>query len=70
MISLMVGIIAIELSQKSHSAPVSYPKMHHIETEMCTFLFQSDALWDMGQVHCGICEIGQHASLNRVKSMN
>ena len=25
---------------------------------MCTFLFQSGALWDMGQMHCSICEIG------------
>ena len=24
---------------------------------MCTFLFQRDVLWDMGQMHCGICEI-------------
>ena len=25
---------------------------------MCTFLFQCGVLWDVGQVHCGICEIG------------
>ena len=41
----------------SHNAPVPYSTIHHFGTEMCTFLFQSGALWDMGQVHCGICEI-------------
>ena len=25
---------------------------------MCTFLLQYGALWDMGLVHCGTCEIG------------
>ena len=25
---------------------------------MCTFLLQSGALWDMGVVHCGICATG------------
>ena len=34
-----------------------YPTMHHIGTEMFTFLFQCGLLWDMGQVHCGICQI-------------
>ena len=29
--------------------------MHHIATEMCTFLRQNDGLWDMGLVHCGVC---------------
>ena len=43
---------------KSHNAHVPYPTIHHFGTEMCAFLFQSGALWDMGQMHCGICEIG------------
>ena len=43
---------------KSHNAPVPYLTIHHFGTEMCTFLFQCCALWDMGQVGCGICEIG------------
>ena len=33
--------------------------MHHFVTEMCTFLLQNDALWEIyGLVHCGICAIG------------
>ena len=49
------NMIPVDQSHKSHNAPVPYPTMHHFGTEMRTFLFQSDALWDMGQVHCGIC---------------
>ena len=37
----------INLFHKSHSAPVPYPTMHHFVTEMCTFLLQNGALWDM-----------------------
>ena len=29
--------------------------MHHFVTEMCTFLLQNGALWDMGLVYCVIC---------------
>ena len=32
---------------------------------MCTFLFQCGVLWDMEQVHCGICET---ASLNKTSN--
>ena len=32
--------------------------MQRFVTEMCTFLLQNGALWDMGLVHCGICEMG------------
>ena len=39
------------ISQSHNAPPVPYPTMHHFGTEMCTFLFQSDALWDIGQVH-------------------
>ena len=35
---------------KSHYAPVPNPSMHHSE--------QKCALWDMGQMHSGICETG------------
>ena len=35
-----------------------HKNMHHIGTEICTFLFRSSVLWDIGQAHCGICEIG------------
>ena len=41
---------------KCHNASVPYPTMHHFGTEMCTFLFQCGAFWDMRQVHCGIFE--------------
>ena len=45
----------IDQIHQSNNAPVSYTTMHHFETEMWTFLFQSVALSDMGHVHCGIC---------------
>ena len=48
----------IDQSHKSHNAPVPYPTKDHFGTEMYTFMFHCHALWDMGQVHCGICEIG------------
>ena len=32
--------------------------MHHFVTEMCTYLLQDGALWDMKQMDCGICEMG------------
>ena len=43
-------------SHKSYNAPVPYPTMHHLLTEMCTckFLSHNGALWDMGRVHCEI----------------
>ena len=34
----------------------SYGIMH-----MSTFLLQNGALWDMRQVHCGICDMGLYA---------
>ena len=50
-------------SHKSYNA-LKYSTMHHFITElykcdMWTFLWQNDTLWDMGQVHCGICELSQ-----------
>ena len=44
----------IDPSHKSHNAPGLYPIIHHFGTERGPFLFQSDVLWDVGQVHCGI----------------
>ena len=32
--------------------------MHLLVTEICTFLLQTGALWDICLVHCGICEMG------------
>ena len=59
--SLLVGFILqaqsigtawiIDQSHKSHNAPVPYPTIHHLGTEMGTFLFQNGVLWDMGQVY-------------------
>ena len=31
--------------------------MHHFVTEMCRFLLQNGALWDMAEMHSGICEM-------------
>ena len=50
--------VKINQSNKSPKAPVSYPTIHHFGTQMCTFLFQSGVLLSIGQVHCGISEIG------------
>ena len=38
------------------------PTMYHLKHKYintCTFLLQNSALWDMGLVHCGICELAQ-----------
>ena len=43
---------------QSNNAPVPHLTIHHFGTEMGPFLFQSGVLWDIGQVHCGICEMG------------
>ena len=32
--------------------------MHHFVREMCTFLLQNDALWDICLMHGEICEVG------------
>ena len=47
----------IDPSHESHND--KYPTMHHFVTEMCTFLLQNCALWDMGLVHYGICVTNQ-----------
>ena len=44
----------LDSSHKSHNALNKYPTVHHFVPEMCTFLFQIGALWDMGLVNCGI----------------
>ena len=50
--------ILTDLMHKSHDAPVPYYTMHHFVTEMCTFLVQNGALWDVCLMHCGICDLG------------
>ena len=52
-----VGSLSIDPSHKSHNAPVPYPLMHHFVTEMCTFLLQNGALWDICLMLCRICEM-------------
>ena len=52
----------IDPSHKSHNASGKYATIHHIVTEMCTFLLHgvsvtSGALWDIRLLHCGICEM-------------
>ena len=42
---------------KSHNASSKYPTMHHFVKEMCTFLLQNGALWDICLMYCGICAI-------------
>ena len=45
--------------------PLSDIPQHTIGTE---FRFQSGVSWDKGQMHCGICEIGQFCALTIVES--
>ena len=51
--------LVMDPAQTPHNALDKYPTMHHFVTEMCTFLLQNGALWDMGLVHCGIFATGQ-----------
>ena len=37
--------MAIELSHKSHNAPITYRTIHHFVTEMCTCVHISDTKW-------------------------
>ena len=50
----------LDLSRKSHNAPVPYHTMQSFVTEMCTFLLQNGVLWDTLYLcnYCGICEMG------------
>ena len=45
----------LDLSHKSRNAPDNYPTMQYFVTEVCTFLLQNGALWDMKLAHCRIC---------------
>ena len=48
-----ISQIPLCIRQISHNAPLCNRNVH-----VCTFLLQKGALWDMGPVHHGICEIG------------
>ena len=61
------------IRQISHNAPLCNRNVH-ISVHMCTFLLQSGALWDMGLVHCGICEMDLFwyqtaTNLNKVRTV-
>ena len=49
----------IDPIHQSHNVSEKHPRMHHFVTEMCTYLLQNVAFWDMGLLHCGIYELGQ-----------
>ena len=53
--SEVVSIVSSETTYPTMHLP-PYPTIYHIGTKKCTFLFQNGAFWDIGQVHCGICE--------------
>ena len=49
-----INIGTIDQFHKSQNAPVSYPIMLHSEHSIL-----NGALWDMEQVHSGVCDLGQ-----------
>ena len=55
--STKFNILTIDSSHKPHNALDRYPTMYHFVTEMCTFLLQNGASWDMGLMHFGICAV-------------
>ena len=48
---------AIVQIHKSYNTPVPYPTMHQSEQKVYISVL-NDALWDMGEVYCSICDIG------------
>ena len=49
-------ICSVDLIHESHSAPVLYPTMHYAEQKW-HISDLNGALWNMGQVHCAICDV-------------
>ena len=47
----------IDQFHKSHNPPVPYPTMLHSEQKCAHFCSECGTLWDMEQVHSGICEL-------------
>ena len=62
------NIPTIDLLCKSHNAPDPYPTMHYFLTEMCIFLLQNGALWDICLMHRGICEKDLSKRLSKTMS--
>ena len=48
-------VIAMELIRKSLNAPVPYTTIYHSGQKMHISVLNG-ALWDIGLVHCAICE--------------
>ena len=49
----------IELLHKSQNAPVPYPTLLHSEQKLDVHIsVLNGAMWDVEEVHSGICEIG------------
>ena len=60
MIVISVGsVTSIDPSHESHNAPLPYPTMHHVVTEMCTCVHISVTKWCIVGylMHCWICEV-------------
>ena len=56
--NIFVSSFAIDIIHKSYNSPVPYPTMHHSEQKNVHIFVLNCALWDLGQVHDWICEIG------------
>ena len=54
-ITVPFGFVPWQLN-KSHTARAPYPTIHTIKNRNAYISVLNDVLWDMGHVHCGICE--------------
>ena len=64
-LDLLALVVGGSRQHKRAVSQVTNPIMHMYHISQCTIQhrnvhisFQNGTLWDMGQVHCGICEIG------------
>ena len=60
-ILVFISHALIDLVNKHHNAPITYPIMHHFVSEMCIYIYiysQNGTLWDICLMYCGICEMG------------
>ena len=51
---------SLNCSYKFQISPVAYLTKHHSEQKY-DISVRNVALWDMGRLHCGICELWPHA---------
>ena len=61
--AILFSVTSIDQIRKSYNASVPYPTITRLKINMHISVLNG-ALWDMGQVHCGICEIGLFADLS------